>query len=569
MEFDGVTFTYAGSKKPALEDVNLKIRKGECVLIAGPNAAGKTTLCRCLNGLVPHFFLGDLHGKVKVNEIDTKQSQIGRLSQIAGLVFDDPTSQLVCSTIADEVAFGAENLGVPREEIDRRVEESLKAVRLTGYENRIPQTASGGEQQAIAIASIMTMDPDVFVLDEPTSNLDPVGSMQVLSIVSDLARKQEKTLLVVSHNIEQFVNLADRMVVIDKGKLVLDASPREALQRGDQLLELGLSPPQVTALFAELQKRNLAVAKGRIPTTLEEAYDRLKGISIAGASTKQEVSDQSTEPLIMVDGVSFQYPGSNAFALQDVNLKIGKKEFVAIVGQNGSGKTTLVKHFNGLLKPSKGRVLAFGSDTTKFPLWELSRKIGFVFQNPDVQLFNTSVRKEIEFSLKATGFPEDKREDRVNSMAKRFSIDQYLDQSPGTLDKGGRQRVAIASVLALDPGVLVVDEPTTGQDPKNSRQLMDIAKELHSEGKTIVFITHNMEIVAEYAKRGIIMWQGQVLFDGPVTELFQQTQALTRSYLEPPQIVRLAQMLKDRGFPSTALTVNDMAQLIEESAGGL
>jgi len=569
-EFENVTFSYAGSKEPALKGINLKIKKGESLLIAGPNAAGKTTLCRCLNGLVPHFFVGDMKGKVLVNQINTRESGIGRLSQITGLVFDDPTSQLVCSTVADEVAFGAENLGVLRAEIDRKVEESLTAVRLAGYENRIPQTLSGGEQQAIAIASIMAMNPEIFVLDEPTSNLDPIGSMQVLSIIRDIAREQEKTLVVVSHNIESFAALADRIVVMDDGKIVLDDHPRLVLQDVERLLEMGLSPPQVTELFLKLQKKGNVFAKLDIPIAIEEAYDKLRVVSIRNSAVPASREPHQVslgEQVIEVKGVRFRYPGSEVFALDGIDLAIRKNEFVAIIGQNGSGKSTLVKHFNGLLKPVEGSVRIFGLNTNETPIWELSRRVGYVFQNPDLQLFNSTVRKEIGFSLKAIGFPEEKRSEVVVNLAEKFNIEQYLEQSPATLDKGGRQRVAIASVLALNPDVLVIDEPTTGQDPRNSRQVMNIAKGLHSEGKTIVFITHNMEIVAEYAERGIIMWQGKILFDGPVRELFQQSEILKKSYLEAPQVVRLAQMLKDKGFPSDILTVEEMVQLINRNVG--
>ena len=570
VELDNVTFSYVGSRKPALKNVSLRIKKGESVLIAGPNAAGKTTLCRSMNGLVPHFFLGDLEGNVIINGINSKSSGIGQLSQVAGLVFDDPTSQLVCSSVQDEVAFGAENLGVPRQEIDRRVAESLEAVRMGGYETRVPQTLSGGEQQAVAIASIMVMDPEIFVLDEPTSNLDPIGSMQVLSIISDLARKQEKTMIVVSHGIEHFVTLADRIVVMNEGRIILDDTPREVLQRTEQLLDMGLSPPQIATLFSKLRGQDMGLARDKIPVTLEEAYERLKSVSI----TKRPVSSGKTlsgekraDVVIEVEGVRFKYPTSEVFALDGIDLRVGRNEFVAIIGQNGSGKSTLVKHFNGLLRPREGSVRILGFDTAETPVWELSKRVGYVFQNPDLQLFNPTVRKEIDFSLKAIDFPADKREHVVNAVAKRLNIEQHLDVSPGTLDKGGRQRVAIASVLAMNPDIFVIDEPITGQDPSNSRQVMNIARELHSEGKTVVFITHNMEIVAEYAERAIVMWQGRVLFDGSVRQLFQQTEVLKRSYLEAPQIVRLAQMLREQGFPSTLMTPEEMLQLINENRG--
>lgn len=307
----------------------------------------------------------------------------------------------------------------------------------------------------------------------------------------------------------------------------------------------------------------------KVPVTLEEAYSMLKNISVTSApSVKQESSpEKKTNVVIAVKGIRFKYPSSEVLALNDIDLEIRENEFVAIIGQNGSGKSTLVKHFNGLLRPTEGTVSVCGLDTAKTPVWELSKKVGYVFQNPDLQLFNPTVRSEIDFSLRAAGITADKREGVVSAVARRLKIDQYLDTSPGTLDKGGRQRVAIASVLAMNPDVLVVDEPTTGQDPANSRQVMNIARELHSEGKTIVFITHNMEIVAEYAERGIIMSYGRVLFDGSVRRLFQQTEVLKKSYLEAPQIVRLAQMLREQGFPLTLLTVEEMFQLIKESLG--
>ncbi|MGD0689201.1 MAG: energy-coupling factor transporter ATPase [Candidatus Bathyarchaeia archaeon] len=568
MEFDNVTFSYAGAKEPALKDINLKIPKGQSVLIAGPNAAGKTTLCRCMNGLVPHFFIGDLNGKVTINGINSKQSGIGQLSQVAGLVFDDPTSQLVCSTVKDEAAFGAENLGVSREEIDRRVTDALEAVRLIGYETRIPQTLSGGEQQAIAIASIMVMDPEIFVLDEPTSNLDPIGSMQVLSIISDLARKQEKTLIVVSHSIEHFVDLADRIIVMNEGRVVLDDAPKEVLQKTEQLLDMGLSPPEVTTLFSRLRAEGVSLGGGKIPIRLEEAYGALKNVSARKApEPKSSAAEKRGDVVIEVKGVEFRYPSSDVLALNGINIEIRKNEFVAIIGQNGSGKSTLVKHFNGLLRPSGGTVSVYGLGTAKTPVWELSKRVGYVFQNPDLQLFNTTVRNEIDFSLKAIGMPLEKRGDVVESVSKRLNIQQYLDTSPGTLDKGGRQRVAIAAILAMNPDIFVIDEPTTGQDPAHSRQVMNIARELHSEGKTIVFITHNMEIVAEYAPRGIIMFHGRVLYDGPVRQLFQQTEVLKESFLEAPQMVRLAHMLRNQGFPSTLLTVEEMGEFIKQNVG--
>ena len=567
---ENLTFTYFGDDKPALRDINLTMERGEVVGILGPNNAGKTTLCRCMNGLVPHFFTGTLTGKSLIRDIETTKTEIGKLSQMVGLVFDDPLDQVICSDVASEVAFGPENLGVPPDEIKKRVKESMDAVGLKGFDARDPRELSGGEQQLVAIAANMSMYPDIFVLDEPTSNLDPLGCKQVLSVVADLAKKHGKTLVLVSNEMENYIFLVNRLILMNEGRIVLDGSPEEFLRGMDSLEQLGMSAPQVTRLFWKLH-RKLDMSISRVPKNLEEAYSVLQGLVIPATFRfeKKEKAligefSENRKPIIELRDVSYTYPGP-VQALVNVDLKIYENEYVAIIGQNGSGKSTLVKLFNGLLKPTEGTVTVFDMNTREVPVWKLSQKVGYVFQNPDLQLFNSTVKNEIAFSLKALGFLAQTAQDRVQEMAKKFKVDYALDKSPGSLSKGDRQRVAIASVLAINPEVIVIDEPTTGQDPRMAREVMEISRTLHREGKTIVVITHNMELAAEYSQRTVVMRQGKVILDGSTRDVYADTEKLQGTHLNPPQITLLGQMLKNEGFPPDILNVDEMVEILLEN----
>ncbi|MFQ6080503.1 MAG: ABC transporter ATP-binding protein [Candidatus Bathyarchaeia archaeon] len=560
---EGVTFTYLGSEESAIRNINLRVKKGEILMITGPSGAGKTTLCRLLNGLIPQYFRGKLEGKVLVNGVDTKKTTIGALSQTVSLLFQDPASQLVCPTVMDEVAFGPENLGVDPVEIRQRVDENVKAVRLGGYEERNPHSLSGGEQQACALAAIMAMKPEVYVLDEPTSNLDPLGSHQVLSLLVELSRRERKTMIIVEHKMEELLPLVDRLIVMNEGRIVLEGEVRKLLEDVELMEKMGLKPPQVTLLTSKLRRY---VPFERLPLTLEEGIDLLRRalrdrIKVKEAQIKPQPLPRAKErkggEIIRVENLWHVYPGE-VTALRGVNLTIYEGEFVAIIGQNGSGKTTLVKHFNGLLKPTKGRVSVYGVDTSKASIAELSKRVGYAFQNPDHQLCNETVRKELAFGPINLGFSENEIEERVAKAAERLGLKGVLDEKPFSLSKGERQRVAIASILTMGPEVLIIDEPTTGQDYRMSKEIMDFCKALNEEGKTIIVITHDMNLAAEYSERVIVLKDGEILCEGPPGEVFSQVEMLEKTYLEPPQITRLAQRLTEFGIPSTLLTVDEM-----------
>jgi energy-coupling factor transport system ATP-binding protein len=570
IEISNVTWTYRKTENPAITNLNIDIKPSEIVFITGPAGAGKTTFCRFINGLIPHFYTGKLEGKVVVRGMDTAEYPPETLCGYVGLIFDNPSNQLFNLTVYDEIAFGPENLCIPPDKIREIVADALKFCRLETYVDKTPHHLSGGEQQACALASIMAMRPQIYVLDEPTANLDPYGTELVFDRVEDLFRTEKKTGIIVEHKLEQISKLADRMIVLDQGKIILEGKPREVMQSVNKLSQLGLKVPQVTLLAHNLQKKGIDLQN--LPTTLEEGINTISRLLDQG---KLEVIDKNSEQrenivektpnekevLVDCQDIWYTYPDGTE-ALKGVDLKIHRGDFLGLIGKNGSGKTTLAKIIKGLYSPTKGKVLVSDTDLFEKTGIDRAKTVGYVFQNPDDQIFSKTIQDEIGFGLRFLKLSKDEEEKLINKAAATMELQDHLDKNPFDVSQGLRQRVAIASVLIFEPEIFIIDEPTTGQDFARSKIIMDMVRALHRIGKTIIIVTHDMELIAEYAKRLVVMRGGKMLLDGSTRNVFSQPKALQESSIKPPQITTLSQSLSKYNIPPDILTVEEMETIL-------
>jgi len=533
---------------PVLRGLDLEIPHGQVVLLLGPSGSGKTTLGLTLNGIIPQI-QGAVEGKVYVDGLDVAETPISALSSKVGIVFQDVENQLVMVYVRDEVAFGPENLKVPTAEVQQRVKETLEFVGLVGMDDRFVFELSGGQKQKVALASVLSMQPMILFLDEPTANLDPRSSREVFDLVARL--RERHTVIIFDHKVDDLASAVDRVIVLDGGGVAFDAPPRELFEtQGAALVgEHGLWIPQAAEIELQLRQRS-GVASPVFPLTVDDAveqYRRLRFAPLPRANVERAPASETA--LIRTQGVSHVYTDGPA-AIRDVSVEIRRGERVAIVGPNGSGKTTLVKHFVGLLKPTTGDVLINGQSTRKLSTREIAREIGFVFQYPEHQFVADTVQDELAFSLRVAGVPDEEIGERVREQLHFFRLEGYEQRHPYTLSGGEKRRLSVATMLVAQPHALILDEPTYGQDKANTIRMMSSLFEsaaARDEALTLLLVTHDMKLVAMYAERAIVMRAGQVAYDGPVAELFRHEQLLADANLEEPPLYAIAERLRRLG----------------------
>ena len=546
--------------------LNLTIYEGEFVAIMGENGAGKSTVCQMTNGIIPNSIGGRLAGKVMVHGLDTQEAGISVLATKVGIVLEDPETQLFASSVLSEVAFGPENLCISPEEIQKRVAWALETVRLKGFEDRLPTSLSGGQKQRLAIAANIAMRPDILVLDEATSQLDPVGVEEVLSVARELNQKYGMTVIMATDASEMIARHMDRVVVLNEGRLVADGTPHEIFANLDLFKKIMIRSPQVSQLAARMQEHEKPFVS--FPITVDEAKANIiqqagNGHGEPAVMRKPEKYVVNTPTSILVDNLDFIYQPLNVHAVKGVSFEIKKGEFVALIGQNGSGKTTILKNLLGLLRPTSGKVLVAGMDTNVTAVAEMAQKVGFVLQNPDQQLFAQTVAEEVSYGPRNLGISPELIEERIEKALKVVGLEGRRDDFPPAMPKGDRAKVVIASALALDPEIIILDEPTTGQDYRGCHQIMQIAKAMHEQGRTVVFVTHHMALVAEYARRVIVLSGGKVILDDVTEAVVSQPEVVRKAYIIPPQITELGQALPpELGLPKTPLTVETMCDAI-------
>ncbi len=558
IQIQELTFKYAGGKHNALENITLEIEKGGFVGIIGESGAGKTTLCNSINGLIPHHYTGDFYGSVKVDGDDTFDIDAGKLALKVGSVFQDIESQLTGYFVEDEILFGLENFGIPADQIENRITSALETLGISELRHREISTLSGGQKQKVVFAAILALEPEVLVLDEPTGELDPASSVQIFALLKKLNEEKGITIVIAEQKIMLLCEYVKKLIVLEKGTCVHYGEIRSTLTHQKEMEEAGINCPRVLTLTGKMEKENLLPAdctgEGRICLNAQEAAEIVK--KAVGnkspvlrqsqrddmAALRQALEPQATDTVLSFQNVSFSY--NETANVKDLNVQIHKGDFTAIIGSNGAGKSTFSKLCNGLLKPSTGDVLVLGQNTKKQKVSALAKHIGFLFQNPDRQICCQTVREEIAFSLRNNNVPEAEIKTRVENTIKEFGFNP--DVEPFNMSRGQRQRLCLACLIALNPEILILDEPTTGLDYRECMEVMGKICELNKNGTTVIMVCHDMEVVLDFAKNIIVMNRGEIMGEGPTRQLLGDDTLLNKARLLPPQIAQVAKLLGPR-----------------------
>ncbi len=545
IEVKDLRFRYRNSEDRILKGIDLNVEKGEFLLLVGPSGCGKTTLINSINGIIPHVIKGVQKGTVRVLDMEIPKTPLREISKHVGTVFQNPETQFFMLRVIDELVFGPENLKVPPEEIERRLErvtEVIPGLKEILYKETL--SLSGGQKQKVAIASVMMMGAKILILDEPTTNLDPRGAKEVLEAINAIREQKDITIILIEHRLDEVARFADRVIVMNEGEIIREGDPRKVFSDPMLFYDLGIRPPQPAELIVKLKAEGLIDDNEPIPLTVDEAVDILKKYIPDGFSRepKDEEYEPSGEPAIEIRDLRYVYPDGTV-ALRGVSMNIYKGEYVGIIGQNGAGKSTLVMNILGVLEPSYGYVKVLGKDVKNTPVEEIAKSVGVIFQNPDLMLFQSTVWDEIALGPRNLRLERDEIHARVNESIDMMRLKGLEKRHPHALSRGQRHRVAVASILAMRPKVLVADEPTTGQDYGASRRYLSLLKKLNEEGRTIIVISHDMKVIAEFAKRVIVMKKGRVLMDGPTRKVFDREDILAETYLEPPKITQIAKRL--------------------------
>ena len=607
IEIQELTFKYSGAEKNALENISLNIEKGGFVGIIGESGAGKTTLLNCINGLIPHHYSGDFYGSVKVDGLDTFESNAGKLALKVGSVFQDIESQLTGYFVEDEILFGLENFGVASDQIEKRICGALETLGISELRHRELSTLSGGQKQKVIFAAILALEPEILILDEPTGELDPASSVQIFTLLKKLNEEKGITIVIAEQKIMLLCEYVKKLLVLEKGKCVHYGEIRSTLTHQKEMEEAGINCPRVLTLTGKMLKEGLAPAGtkeedriclnpretaafinkalGRnasieneaerenaeksdksgdktISTCSEYAENADQRQSAAeilpSSSMNQNSSEQEKEIQLEFKNVSFSY--NETANVKDLNVKIRKGDFISIIGSNGAGKSTFSKLCNGLLKPSSGDVEVLGQSTKKQKVSNLAKHIGFLFQNPDRQICCPTVRQEIAFSLKNNKIPEKEIEERVEKTLKEFGFDP--DTEPFNMSRGQRQRLCLACLIALNPEILILDEPTTGLDYRECMEVMEKIRQLNQKGTTVIMVCHDMEVVLDFAKKIIVMNRGQILCQGETRAVLSDKGLLKNARLLAPQIAQVSFLL-GKDFDGI-FTDDEMIQKIRE-----
>lgn len=577
IEMECVSFSYgtAADGAYALKDIDLSVEEGAFVGLIGPSGAGKSTLASAITGAIPHHYRGRLFGSTLVAGLDTCEASLTDIAKVVGSVLQDIDAQMVASVVEDELLFGLENFGIDHREIEGRIASALDAVGIADLRHREIATLSGGQKQKVAIAAILAMTPRVIVMDEPTSALDPASARDVFEVLRRAKELTGMTVILIEQTVALLAEYCDRVVVIDQGRIALDGTPTDVFSRGETLRAIGVDTPRTVRISNSLAEAGLA-PNDSPALTLDGAESLVAGILAPGLSKSSPIvpcalgdrpdarNTVDERPIIVdVAGAAYSY-GTGQAGIEGINLTVRAGEILAVVGQNGAGKTTFTKLLNGLIKPSAGVVRIAGLDTRTTPVSMLASHAATLFQNPDRQLCRNTVVEEISFGLELQGAPADAARERALHVAATFGLPE--NASPFNLSRGQRQMVALASVVALEPELIILDEPTSGLDYRECMTVMETVRQRALDGAAVVMVCHDMEVVSDFADTLAVMAEGRLIEVGPSREVFANDALLAHARIAAPCVPALGKRLAARFHPSFAhiTEVADLVALVKE-----
>ena len=555
IRLDDVVFQYEDNDAPTVNHISLDVARGEFVAVLGRNGCGKSTLARLLNAL-----LIPTSGTVTVDGICSSAEDAYAVRERCGMVFQNPDNQIVSTVVEEDCAFGLENMGVPTEQIRPRVEEALREVGMLDRKLASPSMLSGGQKQRVAIAGVLAMRPKIIVFDESTAMLDPVGRRDVLGIAQRINREDGVTVIWITHYMEEAVH-ADRVLVMDRGRIALQGTPRDVFSHTDDVMRLGLDVPQMMKLAGYLRNNGVQNLPQNLLTVGEMAEKLCDGsctVKPADAPNAQSRAARAKEAqgktCIEIRQLTHIYmPGSpfESRALDNVSLEIKEGEFIGIIGHTGSGKSTMIGYLDALERAKPGHVFVDGTDLGEsgVNLTQIRRKVGLVFQYPEYQLFEETVEADIGFGPRNLGLPEEEIQKSVRHAMQMVGLaERKAKASPFALSGGQKRRVAIAGVLAMNPSILVLDEPAAGLDPDGRRSMLEMIRDIHESGVTVIMVSHSMDDVGKYCDRLFVLNHGRIALHGTPREIFTHADELRGMGLDVPEYAALATLLRGRGF---------------------
>ncbi len=551
IEIRDLTYTYPGASRPTLDHLNLNVEKGDFLAIIGNNGCGKSTLCKTMNGLIPHFIAGEFQGSVLVDQQDTKTMDVGRIAGKVGYVYQDFENQIVRPTVLDDASYACMNYAMP--DYLERGREALRQCGLEGREQEYIWQLSGGQTHLLALAGAVSLEPDVLILDEPIAQLDPKHADLIYGVLKNLNETWGKTIIVIEHHTEYIADYCHHVALLKDGHTEWVLPSDEALRRVEELQECNIFPPQVTIAAHQMKKEGMLAEDTVLPTTIEagkKVFDRL--LYRGEICTEWEApgeKQKETESVVSFRKVSVSYRAVKGEAKQifrNLNLEIKKDEKIALIGSNGAGKSTLMKLMTGLIKPSEGEILLKGKGIRDTKPEALSKMISLVYQNPEEMFIKDSIERDIAFAMEARN--TENWQERTKALLEQFRLTELKDRDGRLLSGGQMRRASLAIGIALNPEILLLDEPTANLDIATRKEIMRTLNEMKDITETVLIATHDMQLVCEWAERIIVLCQGEVIADGSRNEIFGNRRVLELTGIRPPEIFDMGKVLNPGAF---------------------